>query len=101
MKKKNKNGLNISIPRLLISLGVFSFVVYGVVTLVTQQVSIVKCHELITTYNQELGRQQQIATELDRLSEEANSQQYIEKMARDKLGLVKGNEKIFIDGAGR
>lgn len=35
--------------------------------------------------------------EVDRLSTEADSDEYIEKIARDRLGMVKKDEVVFID----
>lgn len=35
--------------------------------------------------------------EIDELKEEVNSDEYIEKIASEKLGLVKNNAKIFVD----
>jgi cell division protein FtsB len=35
--------------------------------------------------------------ELKNQKEEVNSDQYIEKVAREKLGLVKPGEKVFVD----
>lgn len=34
---------------------------------------------------------------LQKQKEEVNSDQYIEKVAREKLGLVKPGEKVFVD----
>ncbi len=37
--------------------------------------------------------------EVDRLKENADSDEYIEKIARDRLGMVKSDEILFIDVA--
>lgn len=36
-------------------------------------------------------------SEIDELKDEVNTDEYIEKIASEKLGLVKNNAKIFVD----
>ena len=40
------------------------------------------------------------AKEVEAMKKKVESDEYIEKVARDKLGLIKENEKVFIDVAG-
>lgn len=46
---------------------------------------------------QKIKYEQNLTDELNKEYEEINTDEYIEKMARDKLGMVKKNEQIFYD----
>ena len=41
--------------------------------------------------------EENLADELNKEKEEINTDEYIEKIAREKLGMVKKDEKIFYD----
>lgn len=56
--------------------------------------------EKIGNLNSEIIREEQNLNELDELSKTTDTDEYIEKVAREKLGLVKENEIIFIDVSG-
>ena len=49
--------------------------------------------EKIDNLNGQITKQQQKLDELDELAEKVDTDEYIEKVAREKLGLVKENEK--------
>jgi len=51
----------------------------------------------IETLQNELEYEKMRAEEVEELQSKVNTDEYIEKVAREKLELVKGNEKIFID----
>ena len=55
--------------------------------------------EKIDNLNGQITKQQQKLDELDELAEKVDTDEYIEKVAREKLGLVKENEIIFYDVA--
>ncbi len=48
-------------------------------------------------YNNSISELEQEKAEYEALVSESNTSEYIEKVAREKLGLVKPYEKIFID----
>ena len=48
----------------------------------------------------QIAQQQKKLDELDELKTKVDSDEYIEKVAREKLGLIKENEIMFIDVAG-
>ncbi|MDE6182254.1 MAG: septum formation initiator family protein, partial [Eubacteriales bacterium] len=57
-----------------------------------------KAHEdYIYKLNNKIKEEKKINDELRKQSEYKNSEEYIEKLARDKLGMVKSNEIIFYD----
>lgn len=87
--------------RLAIVVGIGVFISYLVLTIIMQQFSIRETEQKLAAYQQELVEEQEKAEELDRKSRQKDDQTYLEQMAREKLGLYKNTEKIFIDGANR
>ncbi len=80
----------------LILLGVVGYVGY---TLIAQQITFNKYDKEYAYYEnkkvEEEYRNQDLLNEKDNI----NSDDYIEKIARDKLGLVMPNETIYIDSS--
>lgn len=73
------------------------FIVYAVITIINQQFSI---SELKKTEQAAVSKIESVRKDNDRLMEminNANSVEYIEKMAREQLGLVKPGERVYID----
>lgn len=59
--------------------------------------SLVKYNEKIKELQKEISIANQKNEELKSQTDYKNSNEYIEKVARDKLGMVKNNEVIFYD----
>jgi cell division protein DivIC len=73
------------------------FMVYAVVTLINQQFAI---SELRKAEQDAVSRIEAVKKDNDKLVEminNATSPEYIEKMAREQLGLVKAGETVYID----
>ena len=74
-----------------------AFIVYAAITIVNQQLTI---YDLRKAEQDEISKIEAIRNDNDRLLEMINSAtsiEYIEKMAREQLGLVKPGEKVYID----
>ena len=74
-----------------------AFIVYAAITIVNQQLTI---YDLRKAEQDEISKIEAIRNDNDRLLEminNATSVEYIEKMAREQLGLVKPGEKVYID----
>ncbi len=101
MKKKiKKTKFNqIAIPIVVIAIGIL--LLFGFVRiLVIQQGQINQYRGRVGELEQEIKEEQQ---KLDALKEEqkrVTSDEYIEAIAREKLGLVDPNEKVFVDVSG-
>ncbi|HAL63405.1 MAG TPA: cell division protein FtsH [Clostridiales bacterium] len=50
---------------------------------------------------EDIDRENHRIEELNRDLENAGTDEYIEKIAREKLGMIKANEIVFIDISGR
>lgn len=61
------------------------------------QPKIIENQDIISELEAQKSYEQQRSVEIDRLKENVNTDEYIEKIAREKLGMVKKDEIIFID----
>ncbi|MEG0616622.1 MAG: septum formation initiator family protein [Oscillospiraceae bacterium] len=96
-KKQKNKGLT----SLLMKLGISMLGLYLVISLITVQVDIVsKRHELA---ERQVTLQEQIAqnTELRRTLENSSTEETIERLARDKLGYARPDERVFVDMSGK
>ena len=77
--------------------GVLIVCVYVTCILVKQQINLSRCDEIAQDYQTKIDaamlEQQKLEDELKK----AETDEYIERTAREKLGLVKANERVFID----
>ncbi|MDD3705425.1 MAG: septum formation initiator family protein [Clostridiaceae bacterium] len=74
-----------------------AFIIYAAITIFNQQL---KIDELREAEQNEISKIESVRNDNDRLMEminNATSVEYIEKMAREQLGLVKSGEKVYID----
>ena len=83
------------IPAVTFSLIVAFLLVKGIV----KQPEITNNKEKIQNLNQKIAEQQQRNDEVKDMMDKVDTDEYIEKVAREKLDLVKENEIIFIDVA--
>lgn len=90
-KKKNK-----SLLFWVVSVSIVAFFVNALMI----QPEILKNKAEIEQLQAQLEYEKLRAKEVDVLKKKVETDEYIEKVARDKLGLIKENEKIFIDVAG-
>ena len=67
---------------------------------VMQQPKITQNKDEINNLNVQITQQQEKLDDLDELATKVDTDEYIEKVAREKLGLVKENEIIFYDVTG-
>ncbi len=96
MQGKILKNKKISIPTLIVCLISAFFLLKGVLL----QPDIEKNKEEIAKLNAEIAEQHKKLEELEELVKIVDTDEYIEKIAREKLGLIKENELIFIDVSG-
>ena len=97
-KQKNKT---MGFSGLLLRAGVLLLGGYLVVNMVLNQVEIRTKREQLQTVEQQLEIQQAQNEELQRILESGSDQELIERVARDKLGYAKPNERVFVDATGK
>lgn len=90
MKNRMTNKL---LKRLLI----FAFIIYFVYTLIMQQKTLNSYSSEEAKYNNNIEVAQEEQNELQSMKDNMNSDEYIEQIAREKLGMYYPNEKVYID----
>ena len=76
---------------------IMCFVIYAVYALTNQQIMIYKLSKVKEQKIQEVNNVVQDNEKLKQMIKTSNSDAYIERMAREQLGLVKPGEKVYID----
>lgn len=94
--KKSKKSVKIN-KSFFLKILAWVFVIGFTVNAVAQQPVILQNKKVIESLEEQISYEKKKGQEVDALKEKVNTDEYIEKVARDKLGLVKENEKIFID----
>ncbi|MEG0768616.1 MAG: septum formation initiator family protein [Ruthenibacterium sp.] len=86
---------------LALRVGFVCVVLYLAVMLVSTQVEIVARRQQLTNVTQEVDAQKAENLELQRTLDSDNEDAYIERVARDKLGYARPNERVFVDMSGK
>ncbi|MGE5329700.1 MAG: septum formation initiator family protein [Deltaproteobacteria bacterium] len=89
MKNKRKDNLKKVVYSVVI--------VYVGYIVLKQQAILFDCQKQQTFYLNEIKKNQNISQELKQKKELYNSDFYVEKVAREKLGMVYPEEKVFKD----
>ena len=76
---------------------VLAVCVYVAVILIQQRVTLAKCGKVAEEYKDKISAAQLEQQRLEDELKQAGTDEYLERIARDKLGLVKANERVFID----
>ena len=98
MEKKQKRAP--LLPRFFLRAGLV-LIGYLVAGLVFNQVDIAAKQKELQDLENQLEQQRQQNDELERVLESGSDQEIIERVARDKLGYAKPNERVFIDVTGQ
>lgn len=75
----------------------FVFIVYAAVTIVNQQLHIAELKADEQAAAKKIEAVQKDNARLEEMINNATSPEYIERMAREQLGLVKAGERVYID----
>lgn len=92
-KKPKKKAKKLVILRLAFA----AFFVYVVVSFTVMQIDISKRKDSLQAVQEELEEQQYIKQEITSILNSGENTEYIMKIAREKLGFVFPDEKVFID----
>ena len=100
-KAKEKNKKAIPMVKKTVSVGVLCAVVALIMIIrgIGTQPDINANKQVIAELEAKIEAEKEYQAEVDRLQENADSDEYIEKIARDRLGMVKSDEILFIDVA--
>ena len=86
-----------NLKRLVQAVLVLAVCVYVAVILIQQRVTLAKCGKVAEEYKDKISTAQLEQQRLEDELKQAGTDEYLERIARDKLGLVKANERVFID----
>ena len=98
MKKRRKNTKRkFNIKTILVSV----FAVYFLFTFVNQQFQLTELDKNVKTLEKQVEKKQKELKSLNDNEEYYASDEYIEKTAREKLGLIRADETVFVDITGK
>lgn len=89
--------MKFNVKKLLKKFIIVAFIIYFVVTIYNQQKQLDTYKTNIATVEKEIDEKVEYKESLVSLKENASSLEYIEKIAREKLGMYKPNEKVYRD----
>ena len=87
-------------PRVLINLAIAAVMVYIAVSLITTQVQIVSRKNELEQVQNTISTTQQENEEMKRILDSDQESEFIERLAREKLGYAAPGERIFSDASG-
>ena len=79
--------------KIFVAVMAFAMIFKGIM----QQPQIAQNKKEIARLNEQIEYEKQRQEEIDQMRQKVNTDEYIEKIAEEKLGLVKNNVKIFVD----
>ena len=71
--------------------------IYVIITLINQQKVLSSYNNMQDQLNIELAEKEKYQEELKASIQNINSEEYIEKVAREKLGMYKTNERVYVN----
>ena len=80
---------------LLVRIGILALLAYSVFMLITVRQDINQKKDEIASLNEQVADQTQTNTELSNAIENRDDPSFIREIAREKLGLVAPNDKVF------
>ena len=93
-KKRQKQS---SAKKLVVLAAVLVVCIGVVCKIVEQQITLSRYDDLAEEYKQKIAEAQLENQKLEDEKKQADTDEYIQRAARDKLGLVKPNERFFVD----
>ncbi|MBE6883468.1 MAG: septum formation initiator family protein [Ruminococcaceae bacterium] len=100
MKSKPKNQKKTNLKRILLRCGLIVFGVYAAYSFVTYQYELAQKQRELEEIKQQCVEVKLENTELERLLAQKDSTDYLEKLAREKLGYGYENEIFYVDISG-
>ena len=97
---KKTGRVKINIKRMAVCAAVFLFIVYFICAVIGQQVRLNRKNDEIAALNENIEAASRETERLNKELENVNDPEYLERMAREKLGMVTPNERVYIDLSG-
>ncbi|HHY64280.1 MAG TPA: septum formation initiator family protein [Clostridiaceae bacterium] len=71
--------------------------IYAAITFAAQSNNLYEINLEIKQLEEKIAREEEVKQELLKMRDEISSDESIEKIAREKLGMVKDGERVFVD----
>lgn len=89
--------MKISYKKLIKKIILIALAIYIIGIFVSQQKTLNAYSKEIKNYENQIEEQQEAQQSLEEMKQNVNSPEYIEQIAREKLGMYLPNEKVYID----
>ena len=99
-RSSHTKKLKFSGKTLLKTLVILAVCVYAVFTLINQRITLSKCEQAKIEQQKKITDAKIENQKLQDELKKADTDEYLENRAREDLGLVKANERVFIDITG-
>ncbi|MBP3502917.1 MAG: septum formation initiator family protein [Clostridia bacterium] len=76
---------------------IIAVIIYFIYTIISQQHTLNSYEKEATVYKSQINQAKEETTELKDIKNNINSTEYIENIAREKLGMYLPNERVYID----
>lgn len=96
-----RQGKKTRVSAIVLYLGLITAGVSLVLSLISSQVEIVAKRQQLENVQALVAAQEAENTELQRTMEAETEQEYIERVAREKLGYVSPDEQVYVDMSGK
>lgn len=102
-RKSKRDGIagaparKINLKKMVIAAAVAALAVYFIYVLIWQQVTISNKNSEIEELKMQVNSASEESERLKQEVESLNDPEYLERVARERLGLVRPNERVFVD----
>ena len=96
-KKDIITKASVNPKKALFFIAVSAFVIYFIFVMISQQLIINRKNKEIDALEEKITATTQQTEKLEQELENLNDPEYLEQVARERLGLVRPNERVFID----
>lgn len=87
----------LNLKKFTIAILVVLFAVYFIYIMIWQQITITRKNREIDALSEKIETANAQTEKLEAELENLNDPEYLEKIAREKLGLIRPNERVFVD----
>ena len=76
---------------------IIAVIIYFIYTIISQQQTLNLYEKEATVYQNQITQAEEETAELKNIKNNINSEEYVENVAREKLGMYLPNERVYID----
>lgn len=95
--KAGASARKINVKKMMIAAAVAAVALYFIYVLIWQQVAISNKNSEIEELRMQVNSASEESERLKQEVENLNDPEYLERVARERLGLVRPNERVFVD----